>query len=281
MTDKLHILLPVHNRCATTAKFVECLKQQTHTNYHLIMIDDGSSDGTAEMARQRVAQLTVITGDGKLWWAGALQAGYDWLRARPDTFSDLVLIINDDIGFQPDFLSKGVFLLKQRKDSLLLAHCYSMQTGELLDSGIHADWMRLKFEPATTPEQVNCLSTRGLFLRVSDFIRTGGFYPRLLPHYASDYEFTMRAARKGMNLVTDPTLELWVDESTSGHTEIAAGSVSSVLGALLSNKTLVNPVKWTIFVLLSCPLQWKFLNLLRICWGTLLQVALPLLGRKA
>lgn len=280
MTDKIHIILPVHNRCNTTAKFVECLKQQTHFDYHLILIDDGSSDGTAEMVRQNIEQLTVISGDGALWWAGSLQAGYEWLKARPETFLDSVLIINDDTVFEPDFMEVGVKLLNKYRESLVSAYCYSQQTGELLDSGIHVNWFQLKFERASQRNQINCVSTRGLFLGVSDFIRTGGFYPKLLPHYASDYEFTIRAQRKGMCLVTDPTLKLWVDETTTGCHEIVLGTFMSMLGNLLSNRTLANPLRWALFIILACPVQWKALNLMRVCWGTLLQFALFLRFNK-
>ena len=270
MSDTLYILLPVHNRCSTTAGFIDCLERQIFTEYHLVLIDDGSDDGTSDMVHNRVKQLTVLEGDGSLWWAGALQKGYEWLKAHPETHGEMVLIMNDDTSFQPDFLARGTELLRSRPDTLLLAHCFSQQTGVLLDSGTHVDWMRLIFENAEAPERINCLSTRGLFLRVSDFIRIGGFYPRLLPHYGSDYEFTIRARRKGFALTVEPTLKLWVDTATTGYHETGAGTFVSSVQQLFSNRTLANPVRWAWFILLACPLPWKLLCLLRVGWGTLL-----------
>lgn len=271
MSDTLHILLPVHNRCSTTTAFVNCLERQTFLEYHLVLIDDGSTDGTSDMVRSRVKRLTVLEGDGNLWWAGALQKAYKWFKARPETHGEMMLIMNDDTSFQPDFLAKGVELLRSRPDTLLLAYCFSQQTGDLLDSGTHVDWMRLIFENASAPERIKCLSTRGLFLRVSDFIRIGGFYPRLLPHYGSDYEFTIRARRKGYVLTADPTLKLWVDTTTTGYHETGTVSFAPSMQRLFSNRTLANPVRWAWFILLACPLPWKLLSLLRVGWGTLLQ----------
>src|SRR5207237_231210 len=46
---RIHVLLPVHNRKVTTEKFVRCLKAQAGADWHLVLIDDGSADGTAEM----------------------------------------------------------------------------------------------------------------------------------------------------------------------------------------------------------------------------------------
>lgn len=281
MSDTLHILLPVHNRCCTTAAFVDCLERQTFMDYHLVLIDDGSSDGTSDMVRSRVERLTVLEGDGNLWWAGALQKAYDWLRARPDTHGDMMLIMNDDTSFQPDFLARGAELLRSRPDTLLLAYCFSQQTGELLDSGTHVNWMRLIFENASAAERISCLSTRGLFLRVSDFIMIGGFYPRLLPHYGSDYEFTIRARRKGYFLSADPTLKLWVDTTTTGYHETVSGSFAFSMQRLFSNRTLANPVRWVWFILLACPWPWKIVSLGRIARGFMQHVSEIIRGKSS
>ena len=51
MKGSLYILLPVHNRCDITREFIDCLKAQTFQDYHLVLIDDGSTDGTEQMVR--------------------------------------------------------------------------------------------------------------------------------------------------------------------------------------------------------------------------------------
>lgn len=264
MADKIHVLLPVHNRREITRRFINCLKTQTHKDYHLILIDDGSTDGTDEMVRKEIASTTVIKGHGDWWWAGSLQQGYKWLKSNNVPLTDLVLIINDDTEFEENFLETAVHILSDKKNTLLLAQCYSRQTGSLTDAGVHVDWRRLTFEQAASVDQINCLSTRGLFLRVADFFKVGGFYPRLLPHYASDYEFTIRAHRKGMKLMTDPSLKLWNDEETTGYREpTREDSLYAFFRKLFSKKTVLNPMIWTFFILLACPWRWKIKNLMR------------------
>ena len=97
--EKIYVFLPVHNRRETTERFIQCLKMQSYQNYHLVLIDDGSTDGTEEMVRSQIEPLTVIKGRGDWWWAGALQQGYEWLRSEARKPSDVVLIINDDTQF--------------------------------------------------------------------------------------------------------------------------------------------------------------------------------------
>ena len=262
--DKIYILLPVHNRREITRKFIECLKLQTYQNYHLVLIDDGSTDGTEEIVQSQIQALTVIKGKGNWWWAGSLQQGYLWMNSQNLPSSDLVLIINDDTEFERDFLEIGLSLIKEHQRTLLLAQCYSKQTKQLIDAGIHIDWSRLKFEPALGQDQINCFSTRGLFLRWGDFRKVGGFYPKILPHYTSDYEFTIRAFRKKMKPIIDPSIKLFLDESTSGYHQINSGNFGSYLKKFFSKKSATNPVYLTFFIALSCPWQWKFLNFLRV-----------------
>ncbi len=212
----LFILLPVHNRREITRRFVECLKRQTFKDFHLVLIDDGSTDGTAEMVKENVQALTILRGTGAWWWGGALHQGYYWLKSQALTDSATVLIINDDAVFGNDYIEFGVTALKQATRSLVVSAAYAEGTGERLDGGVHVDWGRWTFALENDPSKINCASTRGLFLLAHDFIALGGFHPVLLPHYASDYEFTIRAQRRGYSLMVDERLRLTSNERTTG-----------------------------------------------------------------
>ncbi len=264
MTDTIYILLPVHNRREVTRRFIDCLTVQSYADYHLVLIDDGSSDGTAEMVKERIRPLTVITGAGDWWWAGSLQSGYEWIKARNLPASDVILIANDDIEFEKDFLEAGVTFLRQDKKTFLLARCFDKKDNSLVDAGVHIDWKRFTFEQPSEQKKINCLSTRGLFFRVEDFLQVGGFHPVLLPHYASDYEFTIRAGRKGMKLMTHPTVKLWLDQSTTGYHTVERTSFKSAIKKVLLVKSSINPIVLSTFVALACPWLWKVPCWLRI-----------------
>lgn len=268
----IYLLLPVHNRRQVTEKFMNCLLGQTDRAFHLVLVDDGCSDGTAEMVRQSGVPLTVITGRGDWWWAGSLQQAYAWLRSRPRDGGEIVLIMNDDTHFEPGFLAAGRAALGGAPRALLLARRHSGRTGEYLDAGVKAVWSKLQFIPTRDPAEVECFSTRGLFLRLADFLDLGGFHPRLLPHYGSDYEFTMRARRRGYRLVSDPAVRLRFDESTTGDLDPRAGSLREYLGRCFSKRFAHNPLYWTTFIVLACPPAWILPNLFRVWYGFLGQV---------
>ncbi len=264
MSQLVHILLPVHNRRELTMRFINCLRDQSHQNYHLILIDDGSTDGTEEFVRSQIAALTVIKGKGNWWWAGSLQQGYNWFKSGNFSSNDLILIINDDTYFKNDFLERAIEILKNQDSALLSAQAYYSNTSRLNDVGVTVKWPFLQFLQARSPENINCLSTRGLFMKLSTFLTIGGFYPKLLPHYLSDYEFTMRAHSKGFHLITDPSLKIWINENTTGHYDFRRMPFLLFCKLYFSRKSMANPVALTFFVALACPWRWKLPNLIYI-----------------
>src|SRR6266702_7072869 len=210
---RIFILLPVHNRQATTRLFIDSLAAQTYANWQLVLIDDGSSDNTEAM----------------------------------------VLIINDDTEFGPDFLANAVKALAPR--SLLLAQLYN-QAGEFVEAGVRWNWGKFDWAGVKQGEGgINCFSTRGLFLWARDFREIGGFHPTLLPHYLSDYEFTMRAHRKGFALTSSPDVFVRYNEGLTGIRSLDKESIGQRIRKGLSVKSTDNPIYWTSFILLACP--WR------------------------
>lgn len=259
----IYVLLPVHSRRAVTEQFVRCLLDQTDQGFQLLLIDDGSTDGTAEAVTALLPTTTVLRGDGSWWWAGSLQQALGWLSSRDIGEQDVVLIANDDTRFDADFLANGRAALAGER-RLLLAQLYADGSGEFVELGVHVNWRRLKFSGVKDPDKVNCFSTRGLFVMAREFVALGGFHPRLLPHYLSDYEFTIRAQRKGFDLVSDPGVRLWYDPTMTGIRTVSKRSVGDYLRSTLSRRSVDNPIWWTAFLLLASPKRYLPANVLRV-----------------
>lgn len=273
MGRRVHILLPVHNRRAITERAILCLKVQTWPEIHLLLIDDGSTDSTSRMVLQHIPGATVIRGTGNWWWAGCLDRGDRWLRRSAVDPDDVVLILNDDTIFDPDFIANAIAELEGKKRTLLLSQARDPDSGEI-DTGVHADWSALTFRLATRPDEVNCFSTRGLFMRVRDMREIGGFHPLLLPHYASDYEYTMRACRKGFKLVTSPRVMLTLRNDTTGYRQVGRGTLMEELRKAFSPRAVYNPIFWSSFILLACPARYIPRNLWTVWRSFLVAVVL-------
>jgi GT2 family glycosyltransferase len=275
MNSKVYILMPVHNRKEVTLGFVKCLTAQTYSDFHLVLIDDGSTDGTAEMVKKYIPSVTVLRGKGEWWWAGSLQQGLNWLKKNPPMPSDVVLMTNDDAEIPPDFIDKGCALLKP--GVLMQATICDETTREILDIGVVYEDQKMLFRAPRLGEPVNCLTTNGLFMRWQDLQVVGGFYPRLLPHYLSDYEFTMRAHKKGLCLLVSPNLKLYWNRGTTGFREIEEDNLLPFLRKFFSKKAAGNPVYWTTFVFLVSPIKYLPLHLAKIWAGALYSIVKQML----
>ncbi len=271
MNQKLYIILPVHNRKNISIKFVKMLLNQTYKNYHLVLIDDGSTDGSVDSIKEYITDITVITGDGNLWWGGALHQGYLWLKNQLSKSSDAVLVINDDVLFGIDFLEIGLKTLQNHSfKSLVIAKNFKEESQDtLIDSGVYINWKRLDFNLKVESGIANCCSTRGLFLNIGDFLSIGGFFPKVLPHYLSDYEFTHRAYSKGYKIITNPSLKLFTSENTTGNHYIKKTSFKNYVKILFSVKYVGNPIYFSTFILLACPFYLIPLNLLKVWYGVI------------
>jgi GT2 family glycosyltransferase len=271
----LHVVVPVHNRAQVTARFLHALAAQTVADFRLVLVDDGCTDDTVAIAHEKIGggRVVVLRGDGNLWWAGALQRAWQHVVAQPLSAGDAVLIINDDVTFEPGFLTGGLAALADAPGSCFQAIGVDRNTGEV-DRGAVADLVRLRFRGATEGETPNCLSTRGLLMSGDTFRRSGGFRPLWLPHYLSDYEFTLRLQRQGVPLRVDPRFTAEVAFELTGLDRPSDGGVRRFLGDALSNRAKFNPKHWSAFVVMACP-PWVVPLHLALIW---LRFARSLLG---
>lgn len=270
--ETVHVLLPVHNRRDITLRFVRCLAAQTYPAIRLLLIDDGSTDGTAAAVQAAYPSADVIRGAGSWWWAGCLQRGLDRLAQSAIADSDIVLFANDDTTFAPDFVESAVRFLTDRPDCMLLSRYRDASTGRIEEAGVCADLRALTFREARTPGEINCLSTRGLFVRWRNVRQIGPFHTALLPHYWSDYEYTIRAIRKGLQPLTTEFVWLEANAASSGTRDLAALRGRQFIGEFFSKRCLNNPLYKSSFVLLACPPLAIAPHIAGIWWHALLMV---------
>jgi GT2 family glycosyltransferase len=95
---RVEIVTPVHNRKAIT---LQCLKSLSRIDadgleIHVIIVDDGSTDGTSDAIREQFPDAEVIAGDGNLWFTEGTNVG---VRAALKHDPKYILMMNDDQVF--------------------------------------------------------------------------------------------------------------------------------------------------------------------------------------
>jgi len=200
----IFVVIPVHNRVGLTEECLDSLSRQTSDEFKIVVVDDGSTDGTSDMIFHRFPCVHVLSGDGSLWWTAAVNLGIEYSLAAGANY---IVTLNDDTIFAPDMIE--VLSRYGRHDTRLIqgAAAYDRAGEGLVYGALRADWLRGNFrwlEPTMAhdsplqPSEILC--GRGLWIPVRAFRDVGLFAEDQLPQALADYEFTQRAARVGYSL---------------------------------------------------------------------------------
>lgn len=100
----LAVVIPTHNRRAILERTLDALAVQSHPDFRVVVVDDGSTDGTWEWLEARAARasrppLAVAKQENR----GQGQARN---RALHDVAEELVLFLGDDIIAHPDLVAE-------------------------------------------------------------------------------------------------------------------------------------------------------------------------------
>jgi glycosyltransferase involved in cell wall biosynthesis len=93
------LVMPAHDKRDALARVLAALRWQTHRSFEVIVVDDGSTDGTAELAAQHDVQVVRVMHGGR---SAARNAGLRAARGRIAIFCDADTIPG------PDFIAEHV-----------------------------------------------------------------------------------------------------------------------------------------------------------------------------
>jgi GT2 family glycosyltransferase len=123
--ESVCIVIPVYNRLKTTLKCLETLQQQGNLQrYRVVVIDDGSTDGTKQAIESLYTQVTILPGNGNLWWTGAIAKGMQYAFSQGD---DFFIWLNDDTLPETNTIAAMVSRCQQHSNLIVTAQCYQSQ----------------------------------------------------------------------------------------------------------------------------------------------------------
>ena len=116
-----------------TRRCLDALAAQTAAGKTVIVVDDGSSDGTREML-ESYPDVVTLRGDGALWWTGATNVGCGWALSRAAD-DDAVVTLNDDTIPGPGWLESLLDAAGSSPHSLIGSLLVDSATGRIMDAG--------------------------------------------------------------------------------------------------------------------------------------------------
>jgi GT2 family glycosyltransferase len=189
---KSYIIIPIHNRKETTLKCLAVLSSQNLTNCQIVVVDDGSTDGSETAIKTNFPEVVVLKGDGNLWWTGAICLGMQYSVAQG---ADYLFWLNDDCLPADNCLEIMVHYLQNYSPCMIGANCIDLITQESIETG----FMEHKRVKVNGDEIIDVDGLSGFLVGMSSVIPKQIGYPdaRKFPHYASDSIYTLIAKRAG------------------------------------------------------------------------------------
>ncbi len=285
MKNRVFILIPVHDRLEYTRRCLSSLENQTYKNFEVIILDDGSKDGTEEYIRRKYPFWTILKGDGNLWWTRSMFecVNYALRFSKP---GDFMLSLNNDCYAKNDYLEKIVKVSKTNKRAIVGSLVVDADNPKkIIEAGIRINWLINSIYAVTDKmseltkhsnsnkiiTNIDTLPGKGTLFPIEVIKKAGNFNYKRLPHYISDYEFFIRAKRRGFELIVSIDSKLYNFSKATGTTHLTGfkSSYKEVFKALFERKSKLNIVDYFNFILLACPRKYLRVNLKHFAATTL------------
>jgi len=200
-------LMTCHNRIDSTLECLAHLFDQSvldQVALSVYLVDDGSSDGTGELVRDRFPAVNVIDGDGSLFWnrgmhrafEEALKVGFDyylWLNDDTYLYRDALKTL---LSVHEDLMAKG------NTQSIVVASTRDPDTGEFTYGGfrnIRGAINRVGLTPTPPADRaIRCDSMCGNCVLIPDAVAdiVGNIDPEYR-HQWGDADYGLRAVKNG------------------------------------------------------------------------------------
>lgn len=276
----IHIIIPVHNRKEFTRNCLLSLRNQTFKNFSVVVIDDGSTDGTEAMLKNEFPEVYAIKGDGNLWWTATINLG---VKYALENGADYILTLNNDTIATEDFLGKMIYWAEKTPNSLLGAFALDADSKKPVYGGeiINWKWANSKFLLDILPKEqwyglheVTHFPGRGLLVPTEVFKKIGLYDEKHFPHYAADYDFTHRALRAGYKVFCNYDSRLFIYPDISGNIENRKSkNIRNYYNHLFGIKGGANLIVFLHYAIRNCPKKylWLFIpiGLIRRIFGYL------------
>lgn len=257
--ELVYIVIPVHNRMEYTRECIASLKDQIPED-QIIIVDDGSTDGTKEMLATRFPHVIVLSGDGNLFWTAAINMG---IRHALKLGAEYVMTLNNDTIASEDFLSQMMYWARQHPNSLLGALDVDAKSKKPYYGGEVINWAlaksrylldELKENEMHGLHEVSLFPARGLLIPKKVFDTVGLFEEKLLPHYIADYDFTHLARRNGFPVYCNYDAKLYTYPEEGGDKKISKNkTLRNYYKHLFDIKGGGNLKNFTIYTFRNCP----------------------------
>ena len=260
-TPEVAVVIPIHNGSDLTARCLASIRASSVSPSQVIVVDDGSTDGSADVIRKGFPEVVVLRGSGSLWWSASMNAGAR--RAFADGASHVLSLNNDCVMSQ-----QSLEMLCRRAASAEVGLICSKvrnwpEDGRLISAGGAIDWwLRGPFLRGAgeiddgrfdSVALVDWVPGMGVLIPRECYESVGGYDSRRFPHYMGDIDFALRVKNRGYSLYYEPASLIWNDKTQTGLATHDLHSLREVWRVLFHRRSKYNLPENLPFYYRHCP----------------------------
>ena len=255
------IIIPVFNRIALTVQCLDAIRRQDYKDYSIIVVDDGSTDGTSQRIRTEFPEVTIIAGDGQFYWTKCVNTAIQQVQPVMKD-EDFILHINNDTTFDSSYISNLINFHALHPNSIIGSLSYDPDSKMVSHLGVyHSDWtpfikQNFREEEIDLSRLKNTeylktinISARGLLIPAYVIKKVGLLDEVNFPQYRSDEDYGIRCNKAGINVLIATKAIVYNSRLNTGwdHTihKVTFREFYRSLFSLLSTNNLAIRWKWS------------------------------------
>ncbi len=255
------IIIPVFNRINFTVQCLGAIRNQAYKDYRIMVVDDGSTDGTAQRIMGEFPEAEILKGDGKFYWTKCVNTAIRHVQPVLKD-EDFILHINNDTTFDSNYISNLINFHALHPNSITGSLSYDPDTKMVSHLGVyHSAWtpfikQNFKEEEIDLSRLQNTeylktvnISARGLLIPAYVIKKVGLLDEANFPQYRSDEDYGIRCRKAGIDVFIATNAVVYNSRLNTGwdHTihKVTFGQFYQSLFSLLSTNNLAIRWKWS------------------------------------
>lgn len=201
-----------HKTVACLHSFYESIKPIGYS-FDIYLVDDGSTDNTSDEVKQIYPDVSIIKGNGNLYWAGGMRLA--WNTAISNKKYSAFLLLNDDVVLNVDFIDNLIETEKYSLSQYNRTGIYSGATIDKISKNITYGGERIKTNhflvksqliiPTNLPQECDLTNANILWIG-SEVVEEIGIFDDIYTHGIADFDYSLRAKKRGIPVYLAPNV---------------------------------------------------------------------------
>ncbi|MFW0716672.1 glycosyltransferase family 2 protein [Pedobacter sp. N23S346] len=257
--DLVYIVIPVFNRISYTINCLRSLDNQDTSGFRIVVVDHGSTDGTAAIIKENFPQVIVLQGNENMWWTAATNLGVKYALSQQAAY---ILTLNNDLEVCWDYISSLLKVASIHPKTIIgsisvdiadlqkvifAGTSYNLWTASYkskVNLSLRYDDLRQAYQTIKT----DLLPGRGTLIPAEVFYDIGLFDQKNFPHYAADEDFSLRARKHGYSLIisTEALVYSYVQETGLAFERFSLPYLIKIFSSIKSPRNLKIRWRWAL-----------------------------------